>query len=619
MAPRLTSRCRSLLRRCLDAIADRQPVDARAAAAEIAVLGSDVDRIVAARVLFVLRDYQGALDVVDAPRPELMSWRYSMLKRLRFDVEAGEVLAALLEHHPGPKVTKAAVHYFRTTSQPTEALVHAEALARRSRQSAVDCIQLAVAAHDIPAARTAAARSLSRDPAIFGMVSDLLVEAGAYDEVQRYAAERADARAAVAQLELFAGKWADALSAADAVLADLPHDSLAIEVGFGAAVLGRQTARAHELYAATSAPTPTMLVWRAELALAEGDQPTAEALLDRARTAVPDYLAAKLLWAQATPSDHDYPVGSREGLLEGQLAALGAPPTVVDNKVSSAELQRCVAIATGNLAGNRTPFPSVLVDGGLQRVWPPRSSRHRARELQHRAAYLGIDRAIALVDEHVEPDNPTALCYRGELDLWAGRYADAAATFERCLALRKRTVWAWIGLGAALTAMGSAADGLARIDEGVDVLGWRGATVPVYRAEALYHLGRHDDALTELDDADAANPRRIASKVLRVLCLAAAGKPADDAFAVVANAAPALVADAARAVNIAPWWPRQLTGEPCVAVARSALALMRGNRSSGCAFWFAPDSDTVRAFIAERSAASSDADRDELAALERLL
>ena len=606
------------MRTCIDAIERGHAADANEAAVGLAA-GGQADVIVAARLLYLLRDYHAALQILDQDHPGHARLRYSMLKRLRYEVEAGQQLSKLLADTPDADTHRAAAHHFVTTSRPADALHHAKqgsgiTTARVYLQRA----KLAAAAGERAEAEAAAVHAWA-DEDVRDAATSVLLEVGCYDRLGALArASTPVAHTAIAELCLYAGDHISAQAHATTALKHNADDLRALEVAIGAAVLGEDRQQAHQLLARAEEPTTTMSVWAGELALAEGEHAAAVRELERARDAVPNHVAANLLLVLTRPVGAREPVGSQEGLLEGQLAALGAPPQIIDNAVTGEEMHRAARRALTRMAGNRTPFSSVVDDGALRRVWLPSSSRHQIRHRQHTAAHLGIDEALTSVDEILDRTHSISLCYRGELELWAGRYAAAARTFEESLRIRRRTVWAWIGLGASRTLAGDPAQGLATIDEGVDVIGWRGATVPIYRAEALHALERHAAALTEIEHAAAAHPHRLASHLLRVSCLDAAGEDTTDAFDTLCRTAPALVSDAARSIAVAPWWPGRLDKQMHAPVARAALTLCRGNRSSSCAIWFAPDTHVVRSFVAGRPATVPAWERDELDALGRL-
>ncbi len=587
--------------------------DRPAAEAEARALAAERDpraRAAGARLQYLLRCYEESLATLAGGPDALLRLRYSFLKRLRFEVEAGAQLEALLAA-PDARLLEAAVLHHRAAGRPDLALAALDALGDDRAEWRWLRARCAAQAGDRDAV-VALARSVPRglDDDARDELVEALLDVGAFAEAAAHGGDPVRAR-----LALWRGDAGEALAlAADDV-----------EVTVGACVL---TDRLDE--AAARLPpeggSPTLDLLRGELAWKRGDVAEAARWVTRAKDRVPDYLAAKLLWVLVDGRlrpDARIDRFAYEGLLEGQLAALGVDAPLDDRGEIARDVLDAAAIqGLAILGGNRTPRPTRVVDGSLVRVEIPPSPRHRARRAQHRAPFIGLDAAIREVDAVLAAlgPHPVAACYRVELDLWAGRYETAAAGFESILAARRGTVWGWIGLASARLGLGDAARALATIDEGVRAIGFRGATVPVTRGEALLALGRLDEAAEELRAATRAHPGRVAAWALRVLCHDAMGDgdARDRAFARLDREAPALTSDAARRAGCGGWWPRPASPAQQVEVARAALALMRGNRSSSCPIWLAPGTDVVRAHVPGRPATTTEWERDERAALARI-
>lgn len=628
--PPLSASARGLVARSLDAIEARDRGVALDAANELGAMSGTHARAVAARLLYLLRDYPGALALLEAGDDEyLRRLRYSFLKRLRYEHEAGDVLEELLASGDA-KTAQAAVLHFKGIERPDRALSHLETVIAAQPDAAhwyALQAELAADAGDAAAVAAACRRAVDLGHADWTSLADDALRAGRYDVVEELAGRLPEDPVALAyraQLQLFRGRFGDARVWAEDALSRAGDVELAVCTVVGSLVAEGDLARARERAGAWRGPRNVALrAWVAELDLRQGRLEDARRGLVQLRDEVPDYLAAKLLWVLADPDDERERAIRRdahEGLLEGQLAALGVE---LDSTASvpTNELQSAASHGLERLAGNRTPWPSTVdADGTLRRVDVPTSPRHRARRSQHRVLSEGITKAKAVLDEELATlgPHPIAECYRAELDLWEGSYRAAAERFEDILARRRETTWGWIGLGMAQLLGGDPESGLATLDEGVTVIRRRGATLPVARGDALYRLGRFDEALEELSEACETHPSRLAAWVLRGLVLDARG--ASDELVVMVlswleREAPQLLADAAQRIEVPGWWPKPLGVDRARPILESALALMRGNRASSCPFWFAPGGDHVRSYVLGRPPTTAEWERDEISQL----
>lgn len=629
---------RRLVRDCIDAIDAGNRTAAVAAARQLAGAAESAARSVGARLLFLLRLYQESLDTLrdwtaahpddDYPR----RLHFSLLKRLHFEEEAEVALDELLRRGGDPTLWLAAAEHYRSTERPREALAQLEhALEQTSDEAALRRrqLQLAVEAGDAAAARRAAERTLELDAASWSGVVEQMLRVGLFEDAEREAERHADdprATAVLAQLALFRGDTERAYERAAAALEQDAGSESAIAVMVGAALLDGDLERAESAIAQLrGTPGPALRTWRADLLRRRGDLEAARRELTQLQNDVTGYFAAKLLWvlvkneieAEPFPNTLAY-----DGLLEGQLAALGLEVVTDRGHASGAELCAASEAGLARMAGNRTPFPSVVEDGRLRLLDVPPSPRHRVREIQHMSPWLGLARTAERLSEELARlgDHPIARCYAAEMDLWAGEYERARREFEAILAAAPRTTWAWIGLGASQVLLGDPTTGLNTLDEGVRVMGWRGATLPVYRGEALLRIGRLDEAAEELAEACAVHPSRVAAWTLRLVAAGARGRSdeQEEWFDHLERMAPALLADAARDAGIEAWWPGRPSAAIQLSLAERALTLMRGNRSSSCAFWLAPGTDIVRAVLHQRPPTSPDWEAHEKRALLRL-
>ena len=632
---RLPARARVELRTCIEGIESGEREVAVDLARSFAAGSEPAARFVGARLLYLLRLYQEALDSLEEhlqthpEDPYAHRLRYSLLKRLRFEQEADAALDGLLRIADDVRVHEAAVIHYEAMGRPQSALAHLrrvldadDTAAHRYRAQ----LRLAIDAGDLDAAQSAAVQALQLDPARWLEVVDDLLEVGFFDLVEREASSRfetPDGRAVLGQLALFRGSWSRARELASIVCENDPTSERAMTVMVAASVMEGDLDRAErDLGRWSGEPSPTLRTWIGEILFRRNDLTGAKRELTRVQNEVFDHLPAKLLWVlvQSEIDREEWVhLPAYEGLLEGQLEAFGIRVHVDDDRVATAALCSAAAEALALLGGNRSPFPTVTRDGELRSIRVPPNPRDRARQIQHRARWIGIERVkdemgaeLARLGRY-----PIAECYEAELDLWSGDYGLAREKFERILARAPRTVWAWIGLGAGRDPLGRSEQRAEHSGRGREGMGWRGATLPVYRGEALFRLGRLDEAAAELEEACRTHPSRVAAWVLRVLVEHARGRAAarDEAFAHLDGGATALLSDAARAARVDGWWPGSPSAETQQRVAAQALVLMRGNRSSSCAFWFAPGTDVIRSIVYQRPVTTPDWEAGERRAL----
>lgn len=619
--PPLSAAARADLRACLAAIDRRERAAAVALARSLASAAERSARFAGVRLLYLLRLYQEAIDSLrehlGSNAEDLYARRllYSLLKRLRFEQEADAVLGNLLQMADDARVHEAAALHYQGKGEPRAALKHLERVIRAKADAGrhyLTQLTLAIRAGDLYTARRAAADALQREPARWLEIVDRLLEAGFFDMVESEAKRRADdpeAGAVLAEIALFRGSWSEAYEQASSAHRRAPDCERAMVAMLGASVMSGDLDRAEQdLRRWTGASGPTLRTWLSELLWRRGDLEGARRELNRIQNEIRDYMAAKLLWVlvKGKLDDERYVTTTAyDGLLEGQLQAYGIEPRIEKGVLDSNELRAAATEILERMLGNRSPFPSVVSDGRLVPIRIPPSPRHRAAEVQHRARYVGLDRVkeeivaeLARIGPH-----PIAECYEAELYLWSGDYDIARAKFEKILAAASQTTWAWIGLGASQTLLGDAAAGLRSLDEGVKVMGWRGATLPVYRGEAMLRLGRLDDAAAELAEACEMQPGRVGAWALRFLTEHARGnaEQCDAIFAHLDAAAPALLSDAARAAGIEGWWQGPPPSpETQLRLVEQSLALMRGNRSSTCPIWIAPETGAARSYLHQR-------------------
>ncbi len=526
--PRLPARAGADLRACLDSIAEGRRGTAVDLARALAADPERLTRFIGARLLYLLRLYQEALDALEehlrahGDDAYALRLRYSLLKRLRFEQEGGGALGALLRVADDARVHEAAVLHFQGMGRPQIALAHLGRVLRAKDGAAHQYraqLRLAVDAGDLDTARRAATRALQLDPARWLDVVDKLLEAGFFDLAEREAdrhVETPEGRAVLGQLALFGGAWSRAYEHASSACERDPGCERAIAVMVGASVMGGDLDRAERDLARRRGDLgPTLRTWLAEILLRRNDLAGARRELTRVQNEVPDYFPAKLLWVLVKGEldrEEWATLSAYDGLLEGQIQALGIELPVADGRIAASTLAAAAAEALALLKGNRSPFPSVVRGGELQSVRVPRGARHRVREVQHATPWIGIDRAKAEVVAELARigPHPIAECYEAELYLWAGDYDAARGKFERILAAAPRTTWAWIGLGASLRPAGrrgARAEHPGRGGEGDGVPGSDAARLPRRSALPARAPGR-GGGRARGGLSDASQPRR---------------------------------------------------------------------------------------------------------------
>jgi len=222
-------------------------------------------------------------------------------------------------------------------------------------------------------------------------------------------------------------------------------------------------------------------------------------------------------------------------------------------------------------------------DGRLRRVPVRESPREASRWALELVRVAPPEQSLAALDEvrarHPRSESPHA--HRGELLLWLGRYEEAEACFREALGIQKGTRWAWIGLGGAQMLRGELEEALATQQRGVAVMGGAIGSAFIYRGEALLRLGRHEEALRDLEAAEAAHPTRLSTWLDLALLHGERGDArAERYLRLLMQHAPMLLEDAGG------WW---LWGEggDAMPVLRRARDMLRGNRSSSCVTYFA--------------------------------
>ncbi len=219
-----------------------------------------------------------------------------------------------------------------------------------------------------------------------------------------------------------------------------------------------------------------------------------------------------------------------------------------------------------SLAGNRTPATTTWIDGRLRRARPRPDPRHVGASIQRVLWTRGVEAVRQLFDngDTRVTRHPLARIYQGEVELWVGNYARAEAIFREVLGEQRRTLWAWIGLGATRMFQDDLDDALSIWREGVEVMSFEGPTLFIFRGECHRRRGAIEAARADLETAIRQKPQRLSAWIN---------------LALLERDASAIEQAIERCRTFAPLLMEQLDGTPEEQL-EGVLAAMRGNRSS---------------------------------------
>jgi tetratricopeptide (TPR) repeat protein len=568
-------------------------------------------RVLAARIRYLLFEPIGALEEIqaaekDGPSKNTAQWRAEISRRLGWMSDAVRAFDEVARLDPGatdPHEHVAGILSLGGPKEMAEALRRLE-IAERLAPGSVDRLLrkarlLLRASREAEAgvAAEAALRLLPDNAELRVETAGILAEAGAFDRAEENlrTTDSDAARLAHAQLRLWAGDAARARSIASQVLARGPS-AAAFRIRGAAHVLdGRFSEALPDLDRALSlAPRDTeAIVWKGEAFLRAGQLDPAIAELRRACSTSGAYQVAELLlqWARiragASARFGERTFETFQSLLDEVCPdAAGDLHSDDDGRVLAA-----LETAVRRLRGNRSMAPSFAPDGGAA-IQPVRLSlppRHASIVAQTQLDISGPAGALGALDAVFanHPGSVSPWCYRGELLVWLGRYAEARADFETALRMHERTRWAWIGLAAVELLEGNPRRSLEVNARGLATMNNEaGPTLFVYRGEAYRVLGEHDRALADLEKSVRETPNRVGAWINLALTRKAVGD--DDSIAPIwlrlRRIAPALTDEAARESGV-PTTDR-LDVATIVRVLETALRMMRGNRSSTYLTWF---------------------------------
>jgi len=264
------------------------------------------------------------------------------------------------------------------------------------------------------------------------------------------------------------------------------------------------------------------LIWMAEACTARGEEARGQDYATRAlakRNSLPAAVAgalAKLLRSkEATRGDTVF-----DGILTDQLPyALGIDPAEFRDAGSDVwiaglrEFQR-------RLGGNRSHWMVGLdAAGRLGPLEIPPNSRERSAATQFHLGPEPLENVLSRFEELAAefPHSPHPLTFSGEVLLWAGRYHEAAETFE--LALKIRTCrWGFVGAAAAAMFLAEPEEARRKMKKMASMFEpVARATTPVYRGLLARKSGRFDEAEVDLEVCTREAPSRIGGWVERGL------------------------------------------------------------------------------------------------------
>jgi tetratricopeptide (TPR) repeat protein len=630
------ARVRALLRRSIEFASAGRFAEARAeldeavnAAPHLASL-----RLAAATVRFVLRDYQEAIDEIEraialapdaaaaalALQIELtrrLGWYHESLaaldraralapRRAALHLISAKLLLQKQSHGAALPHLDAAIALGPGPAPARLLIERAGALAALGRgREAVEAVHAAVArpSPDEPTLRIEIEIEIEIEAA------RILIEAGDLDAARALlvAALAADPRSAaaharLAQLDLWAGdlhrvdELAAAALALDPELADAHRLEGAARVLRGdhlaaRAALDRSIELDPEGYEAH--------FWRAEVRMRGGDRDGAYADLERGGAlARGNLLVSRLLrlitsirCSERSTSRH-FQGDATLGEVLGAVTLLGADAEEIFAEGAPTRILELLEQTLRALGGNRTTTPTwITAQGRLARIDAPVAPRYASRAALERIAVEPADEVIRAFDEVIRahPGSSLPLCYRGELHLWLGRYAEAREDFEQLLAVHPRTRWAYVGLTLLEILRGDPEAALAISARGVrqmsDTLG---PAVYAARGEALRRLGQLDLARQDLSTAIGVNPTRISAWINLGLAHGEAGDvPAQVAvLARLKEQAGGLLSDASSCLGVRLWDGDDVAPSVIQSVLTRALEMMRGNRSSSSVTYF---------------------------------
>lgn len=596
-------------------------------------------RLTVARLRVVLRDFEGALSLLaetgadpaigtgaaaDAVRAAVFDWTFEICRRLGFYREALSAFREAVRLDPGRAARweagarllfesyadEMSLEWFRRgiALEPGSTNLRmrtAHVLARLGRVEELR-LELDRALEGVPP-------TASLHLAAAGLLGSVMEADAALRHLERATAigspaERAEAHAGRAQWALWRGEWEVAAEQVEAALTAAPDLAVAHRQRAALAVLrgDGETALRLTAEAAERAPRdPEVWIWRGEALLRQGRPEEAFESLNRGGELTEDtgdFLAMQLLRLLALAAMGKFP-GIPEYVV-AQSIEIVRPGEV--KRLDPSDVPGTVALIERTLTamrGNRSWTPTFVrehpgeAEERREELLPIRvatSPRAPCKEALWQFRLFGrsaAERAFEAIHA-AYPGAPEPHCYHGELFLYLGDYVTARQHFEQALRFYERTRWAFIGLGAVELMEGNPERALEVLAEGVRLSGAPGPTTYIYRGEALRRLGRHEEAVEDLEFIARQTPTRFSAWINLALSRAALGD-SDFGAAVIdrlAEQAAGLLADGGRETGIDVNRPgAAVPVEERQRLFEHLLVMMRGNRGSSALTWLTRD------------------------------
>jgi tetratricopeptide (TPR) repeat protein len=615
-----------LLRACFLA-QDRKYASARVDVEQALVFGrgNPVVELVAGMISYSTRDYQRAIDQLESAAK--LSSNAAHRARQQIIVAAGNLgwehdvrraLDAAIANEPeDPSWHAQAVRFYVRGRHRQRALEHARAALELAPTSARMWME-AAGLHAALDQREQAVDAISRALALIGPTQELefrseaarvAIDAGAFElalaNLERAIELEPDApshRVELAQLASWKGEDAAAQMNIDAALALDPECAAAIRLRGALQVRAGAYAEAIvtlEQVLALDHGNYQAHVWLSEALLRTGKYEKAHAQLHHASMNAEGFLVVAwllrfLIVAAESPDQREaVPPWRTEEFAESILELSPSLAQTCLRTRSLADTVAAVEAALAALQGNRSIYPTHVVDGELRRLHTRTGCRHVSRWALQLLRVAPAEECLAAFDEIVAryPGSSLTYCHRGELRLWLGDLEGGKADLEQAIAAVRGTRWAWIGLSTLGLMSGDYQQTLDINAQGISVMNdTEGAAVHVYRGEAKRKLGQLDHAIIELEAALRWHPSRASATIN--LALAYAAKHRMDEFELLwrrlrDEQASGLLSDAAHELGMVifgdasgddDWTPLHSVK---VAVLERALSMMGGNRSSG--------------------------------------
>ena len=580
-------------------------------------------RLAAGLVAFEARRYARALDHLAAVGRSghplatgALTQAASLAAQLGWTHQALELLTARQALQPAHVGTRQKMADLLAQTRNYEAAAAVLAAGPTGRRGALLHAEMLLALGDPGAARAIdAVEAAVEDPLV---LAGLLGRSGAPDraaDVLARAPQTQDTRAARALCLLRAGRFGAALEASqDDPTSLMVRGAALLAAGPPLYAVGRSAEALLLLDAAILAQPQggEARLWRAEARLRLGDEAGALEDIDRGVLLSGGYVLGARLMRYLLEVR-----AARRSTLGGVVTRVLEPlapliPGRSARRINAGILEelgpglRSLGLSGATLAtlaersGVERVLPDVIVRlGGDRSPRGPDSPRAQARrtlELIRSAPPAAVLARFAALNDALGPSS-MGVVHQGELRLWMGDWAGAIADFGEALRRNRHTRWGWIGQLGSEAVGGDPERALAVGARGVEVMGGYGPSHYVYRAEALWRLDRHAEARADLEEAVGLNPTRIGAWLTLAVVTAEQGDGArltDVLEHLVPRVAP-MLSMAAQATGTpleTIWRDDGSLGSDRAAllpVLRAARVMMRGNRSSSCLTWFAPD------------------------------